>query len=95
MTDLSSSRAAYSIRSCPEDFIVTEQPLYLPSGEGGHTYLYIEKRGRTTEQVVAELARASRVAPRDVGYAGRKDRHPAFSVKCRSQRSASVLSNHV
>jgi tRNA pseudouridine13 synthase len=75
MTDLSSSRAAYSIRSRPEDFVVIEQPLYLPSGEGGHTYLYIEKRGRTTEQVVGELARASGVAPRDVGYAGRKDRH--------------------
>ncbi|MFP6654367.1 MAG: tRNA pseudouridine(13) synthase TruD, partial [Myxococcota bacterium] len=75
MTDPSSVRPAYSIRSCPEDFIVIEQPLYLPCGEGGHTYLYIEKRGRTTEQVAGELARACQVAPRDVGYAGRKDRH--------------------
>ena len=65
----------YSIRSKPEDFVVVEEPLYLPSGEGGHTFLYIEKRGRTTEQVAGELARVAHVPGRDVGYAGRKDRH--------------------
>jgi tRNA pseudouridine13 synthase len=65
----------YVIRSRPEDFVVTEEPLYPASGEGEHTFIYVEKRGRTTEQVASELARAGRVSPRDVGYAGRKDRH--------------------
>jgi tRNA pseudouridine13 synthase len=66
---------AYTIRNRPEDFVVIEEPMYLPSGEGGHTFLNIEKSGRTTEQVANELARACEVSARDVGYAGRKDRH--------------------
>jgi len=63
------------LRASPEDFEVEELPLYEPSGEGGHTFVWVEKRGRTTEEVARELARAADVAPRDVGYAGRKDRH--------------------
>jgi tRNA pseudouridine13 synthase len=54
---------------------VIEEALYPASGEGGHTFLYVEKRGRTTEQVARELARHAGVSPREVGYAGRKDRH--------------------
>jgi tRNA pseudouridine13 synthase len=69
------TREAYSIRTEPEDFIVVEEPMYSASGEGDHTFLYVEKRGRTTEQVARDLARAGRVSARDVGYAGRKDRH--------------------
>ncbi len=63
------------MRSTPEDFRVVEEPLYPASGEGGHTFLFVEKRGRTTEQVAKDLARVSGVPARDVGYAGRKDRH--------------------
>lgn len=63
------------IRVRAEDFRVDEQPLYAPTGEGGHTFVWIEKRDRTTEQIARALARAAGVAPRDVGYAGRKDRH--------------------
>jgi len=58
----------------PEDFFVDEVPLYPASGEGGHTFLRIEKRLRTTEQVVGELARSLDVARSEIGYAGRKDR---------------------
>jgi tRNA pseudouridine13 synthase len=58
----------------PEDFRVDELPLYPPTGEGAHTFLRVEKRVRTTEQVARDLARAAGVPPRDVGYAGRKDR---------------------
>ncbi len=58
----------------PEDFVVEEIPAYLPTGEGGHTFVWVEKRLRNTEDVARELARAAGVAPRDVGYAGRKDR---------------------
>lgn len=63
------------IRSRPEDFRVFEEPLYEPANEGHHTFLLVEKTGRTTEQVAGDLSRASGVAQRDVGYAGRKDRH--------------------
>ncbi len=62
------------LRSEPEDFRVDEVPLYTPTGEGGHTFVRIQKRLRTTEQLARDLARASRVRPADVGYAGRKDR---------------------
>ena len=51
------------IRSAPEDFRVTELPLYPASGEGGHTFVTIEKTMRTTEEVVADLARKPRDRP--------------------------------
>jgi tRNA pseudouridine13 synthase len=62
------------IRVAPEDFMVDEIPLYPPSGEGGHTFVRIEKRLRNTEDVAEDLARAAGISGRDVGYAGRKDR---------------------
>ncbi len=62
------------LRAMPEDFRVEESPLYAPSGEGEHTFVCVEKRGRTTEEVAAALSQVAGVARRDVGYAGRKDR---------------------
>jgi len=62
------------LRAAPEDFRVEEVPLYSPSGSGDHTFVWIEKRLRTTEEVARALARAAGVHPGDVGYAGRKDR---------------------
>jgi len=62
------------IRSAPEDFVVDELPLYPPCGEGEHTFVHVEKRLRSTEEVARELARIAGASPRDVGYAGRKDR---------------------
>ncbi len=59
----------------PEDFRVDEIPAYLPSGEGEHTFLHVEKRGRNTREVVQELARMLSVRDRDAGVAGQKDRH--------------------
>lgn len=58
----------------PEDFLVEEIPSYLPSGQGEHTYLLMEKRGLTTEEAIGRLARAFKVAPREIGAAGMKDR---------------------
>ncbi len=62
------------LRTAPEDFRVDELPLYDAAGEGAHTFVRVEKRERTTEQVARDLARAAGVAAREVGYAGRKDR---------------------
>ena len=42
----------------PEDFVVEELPAYEPQGEGEHTFLWIEKRLRNTDDVARELARA-------------------------------------
>ncbi|HET9766307.1 MAG TPA: tRNA pseudouridine(13) synthase TruD, partial [Thermoanaerobaculia bacterium] len=39
------------IKAAPEDFLVEELPLYTPSGRGEHTWVEVEKRLRTTEEV--------------------------------------------
>jgi tRNA pseudouridine13 synthase len=57
-----------------EDFEVEEIPLYTPRGEGSHTFVWVEKCDRTTEDVARELARRAGVRAGEVGYAGRKDR---------------------
>jgi tRNA pseudouridine13 synthase len=59
----------------PETFVVEEIPAYEPSGEGEHTFLWIEKRGLTTLEAIRRLAAALGVDGRDVGHAGLKDRH--------------------
>lgn len=58
-----------------DTFVVEEVPAYLPSGQGEHTYLWIEKIDLTTFEAVRRIARACDVDARDVGYAGMKDRH--------------------
>lgn len=60
-------------KEAPEDFEVTEIPLYQPCGEGEHTYAFIEKRGLTTLEVNRRFARALSVTEKDIGYAGMKD----------------------
>lgn len=64
-----------TLRNQPEDFMVTEQLAFEPSGEGEHVFLYIEKKGENTEYVARLLARHANVRQRDIGYAGLKDRH--------------------
>jgi tRNA pseudouridine13 synthase len=58
----------------PDRFVVEEIPAYTPSGEGTHTFLWLEKRGLTTFDAINLIARAFGVAARDVGYAGMKDK---------------------
>lgn len=64
-------RAFY--KQIPEDFSVTELPLYQPCGEGDHCYLYVEKRGLSTMLAVESLAAEFGRDPREFGYAGLKD----------------------
>lgn len=63
------------IRAAPEDFVVEETLSFRPSGAGEHLFLRVRKRGCNTQWLAQELARFAGVAPRDVGYAGLKDRH--------------------
>lgn len=62
------------LRERPEDFLVEEIPLYEPSGEGEHIYLFVEKRGMSTMEMVGVIAHHFGVRRRDVGYAGLKDK---------------------
>ncbi len=63
----------------PEDFRVEELPAYLPSGEGEHWYVQVEKRGLSTPELVRELAALAGVDAREIGYAGLKDKHAVTS----------------
>lgn len=69
------SGASATLKRLNEDFIVTELPLQLPSGEGEHIWLDIEKNGANTAFVAQQLAEAAGVNEWDVGYAGLKDRY--------------------
>ncbi|MCY4744472.1 tRNA pseudouridine(13) synthase TruD [Pelomonas sp. UHG3] len=69
------SGASATLKRHNEDFIVTELPLQLPSGEGEHLWLDVEKSGANTAFVAQQLAAAAGVDERDVGYAGLKDRY--------------------
>lgn len=62
------------IKQRPEDFLVEETPLYQPAGEGEHIYLFVEKRGMSTLEMVEVVARHFRVPRRAIGYAGMKDK---------------------
>jgi tRNA pseudouridine13 synthase len=63
------------LKSRPEDFFVEEIPAYEPCGEGEHLYLFIEKRGKGTLDVVNSIAKHFDVRRSAVGYAGLKDKH--------------------
>jgi len=66
--------ATARLRQLPEDFCVTEIPLLEPDGEGEHVWLWIRKRNENTHRVAEQLARFAAVHPRQVSYAGLKDR---------------------
>lgn len=80
------------IRHCPDDFWVDERAVDMPTAVGDHLLLRIEKRGLNTNDVAEELARAFRVAPVDIGFAGMKDRHAVtrqwFSIRTACDASA-------
>jgi len=63
------------MRSTPEDFRVDEVLGFAADGDGPHVLLQVEKRGANTHWVAERLARHAGVSPREVGYAGLKDRH--------------------
>ena len=66
--------ARATLRAEPEDFIVEEDLGFAPSGNGQHVLLKVRKRNANTPWVARELARLCDCHPRDVGYAGLKDR---------------------
>ncbi len=64
-----------AIRVCNEDFQVTEIPAFEPDGEGEHWYFNIRKNGENTDWVAKQLASFFDVSTKEIGYAGKKDRH--------------------
>ncbi|MBX3463785.1 MAG: tRNA pseudouridine(13) synthase TruD [Planctomycetes bacterium] len=56
-----------------EDFEVEEVPAYTPSGRGDHVWLWVEKRGLSTLDLLHALAGALDRDEREFGIAGLKD----------------------
>jgi tRNA pseudouridine13 synthase len=63
------------IRTSLEDFQVEEIPAYQPTGTGEHAYLWIEKRGVASPELVSRMVRQLGVPSKDIGLAGQKDRY--------------------
>ncbi len=64
-----------TLKLTPDDFQVEECLGFEPEGEGEHVFLWVEKKGRNTDEVAGAIARFSSVAHRQVSYAGLKDKH--------------------
>lgn len=63
------------LRATLEDFQVEEILGFEADGEGEHLLIKVEKRDANTLWVARQLARYAGIPPRDVSYAGIKDRH--------------------
>jgi len=76
------------LRAAPEDFLVQEWLGWEADGAGDHLLLTVRKRGSNTLWVAKQLARLGKIDPRDVGFAGLKDRdavaEQSFTVPARS-----------
>ena len=66
--------AVAQFRTTPESFQVDEIRDDALSGEGDYLYLQIRKRDIDTAAVVSELSKIFATKPRNISYAGRKDR---------------------
>ncbi len=63
------------LKANPEDFIVIEDLGYRPDGDGEQLLARIRKNGCNTRFVAEALAKFAGIHPRDVSFAGMKDRH--------------------
>jgi tRNA pseudouridine13 synthase len=56
----------------PTTLSIDEIPLYVPSGDGEHTYAWVEIQGAPTQQIVADLSELSGVPKEDIGFSETK-----------------------
>ncbi|WP_428613421.1 tRNA pseudouridine(13) synthase TruD [Shewanella sp.] len=68
-------QASADLRTHNSDFIVQEILPFLPTGEGEHHMLHIRKSGLNTADVARMLSSFAGVHPKEVTFAGQKDRH--------------------
>jgi tRNA pseudouridine13 synthase len=54
---------------------VSEELGFEPEGEGEHLFLWIEKTGLSTMELIARVARDYSLKPQLIGYSGLKDKH--------------------
>jgi tRNA pseudouridine13 synthase len=63
------------LKSIAEDFEVEEVLGFEPQGEGEHLFLWVEKRGLTTHELIERIARDHGLPAAPIGYSGLKDKH--------------------
>ncbi|ABV86516.1 tRNA pseudouridine(13) synthase TruD [Shewanella pealeana] len=63
------------LRTHNSDFQVQEILPFAPTGEGEHHLLHIRKEGLNTVEVAKMLSGFAHVHPKEVTYAGQKDKH--------------------
>lgn len=78
-----------TLKAHTDNFQVAETLSFTPTGEGEHTYLFIEKVGLNTGYVAQCLAKHFGISEVKVGFAGRKDKH------ARTQQWFSVQSKNI
>ncbi|WP_024850272.1 tRNA pseudouridine(13) synthase TruD [Hydrogenovibrio kuenenii] len=64
-----------TLKSSPEDFRVEEQIAFSLLGEGEHLWIWVEKTGQNTDWVAKQIASYIGITSREMGVAGKKDRH--------------------
>ena len=62
------------IKVRPEDFLVSELPLYEPCGRGEHLYLQVQKTGVAHGELISKIQRHFGVSEGAIGFAGMKDK---------------------
>ena len=62
------------IKLFPEDFKVNESLGFELSGSGEHLFLYVQKQGLTTPELIEQLSNSVGIHPRQLGYSGLKDK---------------------
>lgn len=55
--------------------MVEEIPLYQPCGQGEHLYLWVEKVGISTGEILSRASRVFGLKREQIGHAGRKDQN--------------------
>ncbi|WP_350977705.1 tRNA pseudouridine(13) synthase TruD [Shewanella sp. AC34-MNA-CIBAN-0136] len=63
------------LRTNNSDFIVKEILPFTPTGEGEHHMLHVRKNGMNTVYIAEILAKFAKVHPKEVTYAGQKDKN--------------------
>lgn len=62
------------IKNSPDDFCVEENLGFELTGEGEHLYLFIEKKGLNTEDMIKIISRELNLPTKFISYAGLKDK---------------------
>jgi tRNA pseudouridine13 synthase len=63
------------LRTYSSDFKVNEVLSFEPSGSGEHLFIFVEKHDCNTDWVIRQLCKKLGLTSKQIGYAGKKDRH--------------------